>query len=73
MSELVDYKKEMSQLRFTETQKKALAEAAASAAGKTAKRCRPVFRTALIAAAVAAVLVVGAGAAGGLPSPTAGP
>ena len=69
MSELFDYKKEMSQLRFTEEQKKALAEAAASAAGKTAKRRRPVFRTALIAAAVAAVLVVGAGAAGVLPSP----
>ena len=36
MSDLFDYKKEMSELRFTEIQKKALAEAAASAAGTTA-------------------------------------
>lgn len=68
MSDLFDYKKEMSALRFTEIQKKALAEAAASAArGRKAKR--PVFRTALIAAAMAAVLAVGAGAAGVLPEP----
>ena len=57
MSDLFDYKKEMSELRFTEIQKKALAEAAASAARTPAKRRRPVFRTALIAAAMAAVLV----------------
>lgn len=69
MSDLFDYKKEMSELRFTEIQKKALAEAAASAAQGTAKRRRPVFRTALIAAAMAAVLVVGSSAAGILPSP----
>ena len=50
MSDLFDYKKEMSELRFTEIQKKALAEAAASAASGKAKRRRPVFRTALIAA-----------------------
>jgi len=56
MSDLFDYKKEMSALRFTEMQKKTLAEAAASAAQGTAKRRRPVFRTALIAAAMAAVL-----------------
>ena len=68
MSDLFDYKKEMSELRFTENQKKALAEAAASAARTPAKR-RPVFRTALIAAAMAAVLVVGSSAAGILPSP----
>lgn len=70
MSDLFDYKKEMSELRFTENQKKALAEAAASVAGKTAKRRRPVLRTALIAAVMAVVLAVGAGAAGVLPSPT---
>lgn len=71
MSDLFDYKKEMSELRFTENQKKALAEAAASAAqGQTAKRRRPVFRAALIAAVMVAVLAVGAGAAGVLPSPT---
>lgn len=69
MSDLFDYKKEMSELRFTEIQKKALAEAAASAASGKAKRRRPVFRTALIAAAMAAVLVVGSSAAGILPSP----
>ena len=69
MSDLFDYKKEMSELRFTENQKKALAEAAASAARTPAKRRRPVFRTALIAAAMAAVLVVGSSAAGILPSP----
>ena len=69
MSDLFDYKKEMSELRFTEIQKKALAEAAASAARTPSKRRRPVFRTALIAAAMAAVLVVGSSAAGILPSP----
>lgn len=69
MSELFDYKKEMSQLRFTESQKKTLAEAAASAAGKTAKRRRPVLRTALIAAVMAVVLAVGSSAAGILPEP----
>ena len=68
MSDLFDYKKEMSELRFTEIQKKALAEAAASAArGKRGKR--PMFRTALIAAVMAAVLAVGASAAGILPNP----
>lgn len=69
MSDLFDYKKEMSELRFTENQKKALAEAAASAARTPANRRRPVFRTALIAAAMAVVLAVGASAAGILPSP----
>ena len=70
MSDVFDYKKEMSELRFTEIQKKALAEAAAFAAGGKAKRRRPVFRTALIAAVLAAVLAVGSSAAGILPSPT---
>ncbi len=69
MSSLFDYKKEMSELRFTENQKKALAAAAASAARTPAKRRRPVFRTALIAAAMAAALAVGSSAAGILPSP----
>lgn len=69
MSDLFDYKKEMSELRFTETQKQALAEAAASAAGGKAKRRRPVFRTALIAAAMVMVLAAGASAAGILPAP----
>ncbi len=69
MSDLFEYKKEMSALRFTEEQKKALAKAAAAGAGN-GKRRRPVFRTALLAAAVAAALAVGAGAAGILPTPT---
>lgn len=69
MSDLFDYKKEMSELRFTETQKQALAEAAASAAGGKAKRRRPVFRAALIAAAMVMVLAAGASAAGILPAP----
>lgn len=69
MSDLFDYKKEMSQLRFTESQKKTLAEAAASAARAPAKRRRPVLRTVLIAAAMAVVLVVGSSAAGILPEP----
>ena len=70
MSDLFDYKKEMSELRFSENQKKILAATAASAAqGTGAKRRRPVFRTALIAAAMAAALVVGSSAAGILPSP----
>ncbi len=68
MSDLFDYKKEMSQLRFTENQKKALAEAAA-AQGRTAKRRRPVFRAALIAAVMVVVLVMGSSAAGILPAP----
>ena len=70
MSDLFDYKKEMSELRFTELQKKALAESAPSAASGKEKRRRPVFRTALIAAAMAVVLVVGTSAAGILPTPT---
>ena len=70
MSDLFDYKKEMSQLRYTESQKKTLAEAAASAAqGQSAKRRRPVFRTALIAAVMAVALVMGSSAAGILPAP----
>ena len=69
MSDLFDYKKEMSELRFTENQKKTLAEAAASAAGSGTKRRRPVFRAALIAAAMVMVLAAGASAAGILPAP----
>lgn len=70
MSDLFDYKKEMSALRFTNEQKETLARAAAEAAQeqKVRKR-RPVFRAALIAAVVAAVLAVGSSAAGVLPEP----
>ena len=70
MSDLFDYKKEMSALRFTDEQKTKLAQAAASAArAGGAKRRRPVFRTALIAAVMAVVMVAGASAAGILPEP----
>lgn len=65
MSELFEYKQAMDGLRYTEEQKKALAAQALRAAEQAAPRRRkPVWRTALIAAAVAAVLVVGAGATG---------
>ena len=65
MSELFEYKQALDGLRFTDEQKKALAAQALRAAEQTAPRRRkPVWRTALIAAAVAAVLVVGAGATG---------
>ena len=70
MSTLFEYKKEMSALRFTEEQKKALAKAAASAAGNQgARKRRPVLRTALIAAAMVMALAAGASAAGILPEP----
>ena len=65
MSELFEYKQALDGLRFTDEQKKALAAQALRAAEQTApQRRKPVWRTALIAAAVAAVLVVGAGATG---------
>ncbi len=45
MSELFDYKKEMSALRFTDEQKRTLANAAANAAkGPARKRRRPVLQ-----------------------------
>ena len=69
MSELFEYKRAMDGLHYTDEQKKTLAEQALRAAGQAAPRRRkPVWRTALIAAAVAAVLVVGAGATGVLKS-----
>ena len=70
MSDLFDYKKEMSTLRFTEEQKKALAHAAVRAAAPSGrKRRRPVLRAALAAAVMAVVLAVGSSAAGLLPEP----
>ena len=69
MSELFEYKQAMDGLHFTEAQKKALAAQALRVAEQAAPRRRkPVWRTALIAAAVAAVLAVGAGASGVLRS-----
>jgi len=69
MSDLFDYKRELSALQFTPEQKEALVRAAASAAEKPVKRRRPVFRAAVIAAAMALVLAAGASAAGVLPAP----
>ena len=69
MNELFEYRQAMDGLHYTDEQKKLLAEQALRAAGQAAPRRRkPVWRTALIAAAVAAVLMVGAGATGVLKS-----
>ena len=69
MSELFEYKQAMNGLRYTDEQKKILAEQALRAAEREVpQRRKPVWRTALIAAAVAAVLMVGAGATGVLKS-----
>ena len=69
MSELFEYKETMDGLHYTDEQKKLLAEQALRATEKAAPRRRkPVWRTALIAAAVAAALMVGAGATGVLKS-----
>ena len=66
MSNLSDYKRELSALQFTAEQKARLAQTVAEGAGKQArKRRRPVLRTALIAAAMAVVLAVGSSAAAG--------
>ena len=69
MSELFEYKQAMDGLHYTDEQKKILAEQALRAAEReVSRRRKPVWRTALIAAAVAAVLMVGAGATGVLKS-----
>lgn len=71
MDNLFEYRRDMDALRFTQEQKAALAaQAARTAAGerKPVRRHRPVGRMALVAAALAAVLVVGAGATGALKS-----
>lgn len=69
MNELFEYRQAMDGLHYTDEQKKTLAQQALRAAEQAApRRRRPVWRTALIAAAVAAVLMVGAGATGVLKS-----
>ena len=69
MSELFEYKQAMDGLHYTDGQKKILAEQALRTAEREVPRRRkPVWRTALIAAAVTAVLMVGAGATGVLKS-----
>ena len=67
MNALFEYRNSLDNLRFTPEQKAALAERAAESAGGKKHR-RPLWRTALIAACLAAALAVGAGASGVLKS-----
>lgn len=71
MSNLSEYRQSMDTLRFTPEQKARLAaEAAGAVSRETSRRTRrPLGRMAVIAAAVAVVLAVGASAAGVLPAP----
>ncbi len=65
MSKLYEYQQDLSALRFTPEQKdKLAAEAAAAAQRQTRRTRRPIGRTLLAAACIAAVLVVSAGASG---------
>ena len=71
MNRQFDYQQELDALHFTQEQKAAIAERAAQAAQAQMaqkKQHRPVWRTAVIAAALAVVLAVGAGASGVLRS-----
>ena len=67
MNALFEYRNTMDALRFTPEQKAALAERVAERAGGKTRR-HPLWRTALIAACLAAALAVGAGASGVLKS-----
>lgn len=69
MNRLYEYQSALNTLHFTPEQKADIARRAADAAATPVKKPRHVLRTALIAAAMAAVLAAGAGAAGVLPSP----
>lgn len=65
MNSQFEYKSAMDSLHFTDEQKRRIAENAASAAERQPRRARrPIGKTVLIAACVAAVLAVGAGASG---------
>ena len=70
MNNLYDYQQSLNTLHFTPEQKAALAARSAEAAeaAQPVRRRKPVWRTAAIAAALAAVLAVGAGATGVLKS-----
>lgn len=63
-----DYQQTLNALHFTSEQKSAMAAQVARAAQQKPHRPAPLFRTALIAAALASVMVVGAGASGVLRS-----
>ena len=67
MNALFEYRNSLDNLRFTPEEKAALAERAAESAGEKKHR-HPLWRTALIAACLAAALAVGAGASGVLKS-----
>lgn len=63
MNELFEYKRDLDALRFTDQQKQAIAARTAQAVGEAApRRRRPLLRAGLIAACLALVLAVGAGA-----------
>nr|WP_326185517.1 DUF4179 domain-containing protein [uncultured Oscillibacter sp.] len=65
MNSQFEYKSAMDGLRFTDEQKRRIAERAAAVAAQKPRRTRrPVARAILVAACVAAVLVVSAGATG---------
>lgn len=65
MNELFEYKRDLDALRFTDQQKQAIAARTAQAAGEAApRRRRPLLRAGLLAACLALVLAVGAGASG---------
>lgn len=65
MNDQFEYKSAMDSLRFTDEQKRQLAKNAASAAARQTRRVRrPIGRTILVAACIAAVLAISAGAAG---------
>ena len=71
MNRQFDYQQELDALHFTQEQKETIAARAAQAAQAQMaqkKHHRPVWRTAAIAAALAVVLAVGAGASGVLRS-----
>lgn len=65
MNDQFEYKSAMDSLRFTDEQKRRIAQSAASAAARQTRRVRrPIGRTILVAACIAAVLAISAGAAG---------
>lgn len=65
MNKQFEYKSAMDSLRFTDEQKRQLAENAAKEAARQTRRTRrPIGRTVLAAACIAAVLAVSAGATG---------